>query len=252
MSGRLEGKVAIVTGAAKGLGAAQARGLLAAGAVVLLADVLEVEGRALTEELTRAGLQAAFAPLDVTSEAGWRAAIALVLTRFGKLDILVNNAGISLQRTPIEELDADDWDRVMAVNLRGPFLGMKYVIPAMRSNGGGSIVNISSTAGIGQSQLQEPAYAASKGGIRLLTKVVGTQHAHENIRCNSLHPGPIDGGMLHDRFTPEALARRLTRVPMGRLGRIEEIVAGVIFLASDESSYMTGAELVLDGGAVAQ
>jgi 3alpha(or 20beta)-hydroxysteroid dehydrogenase len=139
------------------------------------------------------------------------------------------------------------------VNLRSVFLGTKYAIPEMRRNGGGSIVNISSLAGIGQSAFQEPAYATSKAAVRMLSKVTATQHAHEKIRCNSLHPGPTDGGMLH-RFLPDpaALEQRLKRVPLGRLARVEEITAGVIFLASDESSYMTGSELVIDGGALAQ
>jgi NAD(P)-dependent dehydrogenase (short-subunit alcohol dehydrogenase family) len=141
----------------------------------------------------------------------------------------------------------------MAVNLKSVFLGTKHTLTALRQSGGGSIVNISSIAGLGQSQIQEPAYATSKAAVRMFSKVTATQHAHENIRCNSLHPGPIDSGMLH-RFvpTPEALARRLTRVPMGRLATLAEIVAGVLFLASDEASYVTGTELVIDGGALAQ
>jgi len=254
MGGRVEGKVALVTGAAKGLGEAYVRGLLKEGAHVALCDVDAEAGRALAFELSNQGANAIFIDLDVTDETQWRSAVDATLGRFSRLDVLVNNAGLVLARVPIEQRLVEDWDRLMAVNVRGSFLGIKYAIPAMRTNGGGSIINISSIAGIAQSQLQEAAYATSKGAIRLLSKVIGTQYAHENIRCNSLHPGPIDGGMLRHSFAPdpESLARRLTRVPMGRLGRLEEVVAGVVFLASDESSFMTGAELVIDGGAVSQ
>jgi cyclopentanol dehydrogenase len=175
------------------------------------------------------------------------------VSRYGSLNILINNAGIIIPRVPIEERTAEEWDRVLAVNAKGVFLGTKYAIPAMRRAGGGSIVNISSVAGIGQSLHQEPAYAASKGAVRIFTKVTASQHAVDNIRCNSVHPGPVDTDMIHDAMSdPEVLRRRLTRVPMGRLGSIDEIVKLVLFLASDESSYMTGSEVVIDGGALAQ
>jgi cyclopentanol dehydrogenase len=191
--------------------------------------------------------------LDVTDEDQWRQAIVKTVSHFGRLNVLINNAGIVIGKVPIEELPVVDWDRVMAVNVRGVYLGTKHAIPELRRGGGGSIVNISSIAGIGQSQLQEPAYATSKAAVRMFSKITATQYAHDNIRCNSLHPGPTDGGMLH-RFlpSPDALKERLKRVPLGRLARVEEIVAGVIFLASDESSYMTGSEFVIDGGALAQ
>lgn len=251
--GRLDGKVVLVTGGATGLGAAQVAGLVREGAQVLFGDILDSEGQKLEKDLRACGGEAAFVHLDVTNEEQWRSAIAGALSRYGKLDVLVNNAGIVIPRVPIEERTGEEWDRVMAVNVKGVFLGTKHAIPALRRSGGGSIVNISSLAGIGQSQLQEPAYAASKGAVRLFSKVTATQHAHEGIRCNSLHPGPTDGGMLR-RFLPdpEALKKRLERVPLGRMARMEEIVAGVIFLASDESSYMTGSEMVIDGGALAQ
>jgi 3alpha(or 20beta)-hydroxysteroid dehydrogenase len=154
---------------------------------------------------------------------------------------------------PIEERTAEEWDRVMAVNARGVFLGTKYAIPAMRRAGGGSIVNISSVAAIGQSLHQEPAYAASKGAVRILTKVTASQHAKDRIRCNSVHPGPVDTEMFHSAFTdPEALRQRLERVPLRRMGTVDEIVSAVLYLASDDSSYITGSELVIDGGALAQ
>ena len=251
--GRLSGKVALLSGGAGGLGAAQTRALAKEGARTVFGDLADADGQQLEREITAAGHEAYYVHLDVAHEADWAEALRLTVQRFGQLNILVNNAGIVIPRVPIEERTVEEWDRVMAVNLRGVFLGTKHALPELRRAGGGSIVNISSLAGIGQSQLQEPAYATSKAGVRMLSKVTAAQHAHENIRCNSLHPGPTDGGMLH-RFLPDpqALEQRLKRVPMGRLARVEEIVAGVIFLVSDESSYMTGSELVIDGGALAQ
>jgi|SRR5579871_1210932 len=250
---RLQGKVVLITGAAKGLGAAQAMALAKEGAKVIFSDLADAEGKQLEGSIREIGGDAHYIHLDVANEQDWIEAVQATVERHGRLNVLVNNAGIVINRVPIESRTVAEWDQVMAVNVRSVFLGTKHVIPQMRKAGGGSIVNISSLAGIGQSQLQEPAYATSKAAVRMLSKVTAAQHAHENIRCNSLHPGPTDGGMLH-RFLsdPEALARRLTRVPMGRLARMEEIAAGVVFLASDESSYMTGSELVIDGGALAQ
>lgn len=250
---RLQNKVALITGAAGGLGAAQAQALAKEGARVVFGDLADADGSKLEEAIRASGGEAHYMHLDVAREEDWIAAVLATEQRYGKLDVLVNNAGIVIPRVSIEKRTVEEWDRVMAVNVRGVFLGTKHAIPAMRRAGGGSIVNISSLAGIGQSALQEPAYATSKAAVRMLSRVTATQHAHENIRCNSLHPGPTDGGMLH-RFLPDpdALKERLKRVPLGRLARVEEIVAGVIFLASDESSYMTGSELVIDGGALAQ
>ena len=172
--------------------------------------------------------------------------------KYDKLNILVNNAAIIIPRVPIEERTEEEWDLVMNVNAKGVFLGTKHAIPAMRRAGGGSIINISSVAGIAQSTHQEPAYAASKAAVRIFSKVTATQHAADNIRCNSVHPGPIDTEMLRSAFTdPERRAERLRRVPMGRLGTIDEVTKGVLYLASDDSSYVTGTELVIDGGALA-
>jgi cyclopentanol dehydrogenase len=249
---RLHGKIALVSGGATGLGAAQVQALVKEGAKVLFGDIADEEGRKLEQSLQQAGVAPIYVHLDVTKEGDWVRAVNTCLERYGQLNVLVNNAGIVIPRVPIEERTVEEWDRVMAVNLRGVFLGTKHAIPAMRAAGGGSIINISSLAGLGQSSIQEPAYATSKAAVRMLSKVTATQYAQENIRCNSLHPGPTDGGMLH-RFLPdpEKLKERLKRVPLGRLARVEEIVAGVVFLASDESSYMTGTELVIDGGALA-
>jgi len=250
---RLAGKVILITGAAQGLGAAQAKALAMEGACVVFGDLADAQGLALEEQIRSEGGDAHYVHFDVSKEKDWSDCVEDTVQKHGKLNVLVNNAGIVIKKVPIEDGTVEDWDRVMAVNLRSVFLGTKHVIPHMRRAGGGSIVNISSLAGIGQSALQEPAYATSKAAVRMFSKVTAAQHAHENIRCNSLHPGPTDGGMLH-RFLsdPAALNERLKRVPMGRLARLEEIAAGVVFLASDESSYMTGADLVIDGGALAQ
>jgi NAD(P)-dependent dehydrogenase (short-subunit alcohol dehydrogenase family) len=250
--GRLSGKVVLLSGGATGLGVEQAMACAREGARVVFGDIADREGAQVEARIREVG-DAMYVHLDVTNEQDWQAAIEATKARFGGLNVLINNAGIAIKKVSIEERTADEWDRVMAVNLRGVFLGVKHAIPQLRRASGGSIINVSSIAGIGQSQIQEPAYATSKAAVRMFSKVTATQYAHENIRCNSLHPGPTDGGMLY-RFLPdpEALKQRLKRVPMGRLARVEEIVAGIIFLASDESSYMTGTELVIDGGALAQ
>jgi 3alpha(or 20beta)-hydroxysteroid dehydrogenase len=251
--GKLDGKVALISGGARGQGAAEAHTFTREGAKVVFGDVRDDDGRAVEAAVRAAGGDAVYLHLDVTSEADWAKAVQVAVDRFGKLDVLINNAGIVIPRVPIDERTAEEWDRVMAVNAKGVFLGTKHAIPAMRRAGGGSIVNISSVAGIGQSAHQEPAYAASKGAIRIFTKVTASQHARDRIRCNSVHPGPVDTEMLHSAMRdPEVLRRRLERVPLGRMGTVEEIVKAVVYLASDDASYVTGAELVIDGGALAQ
>ena len=251
--GKLDGKVALISGGAKGQGAAEARTFAREGAKVVFGDILDAEGKKVETAIRAEGGEAAYVRLDVTNEADWKTAVQTATGRFGKLDILVNNAAIVIPRVAIEDRTVEEWDRVMAVNARGVFLGTKHAIPAMRRAGGGSIVNISSVAGIGQSLHQEPAYAASKGAIRIFTKVTASQHAQDRIRCNSVHPGPIDTDMLHSAMPdPDVLKKRLERVPLGRMGTVPEIVTVVLYLASDDSAYMTGSELVIDGGALAQ
>tara|TARA_A100001011_G_scaffold65504_1_gene66467 strand:+ start:195 stop:953 length:759 start_codon:yes stop_codon:yes gene_type:complete len=248
--GRLDGKVALISGGAKSQGAAEARAFVSEGAKVVFGDILDDLGNELAKDINVHSKNAKYVHLDVTLEDDWKKAIQTTVSEYGKLDVLVNNAGIVINRVPIEERTVEEWDRVQAVNSRGVFLGTKHAIPAMRNSGGGSIINICSVAGYGQSTTQEPAYAASKGAVRIFSKVTATQHAKDNIRSNAIFPGPIDTEMVHAAMSdPKVLAERLTRVPMGRLGLVKEIVAGVIFLASDESSYMTGGELVIDGGA---
>jgi NAD(P)-dependent dehydrogenase (short-subunit alcohol dehydrogenase family) len=251
--GRLDGKVALISGGARGQGAAEAETFVREGARVVFGDVRDDEGKKVETGIRAVGGDAVYVHLDVTSEADWQNAVQTALARHGRLDVLINNAAITIPRVPIEERAAEEWDRVMAVNAKGVFLGTKHAIPAMRRGGGGSIVNISSVAGIGQSLHQEPAYAASKGAIRIFTKVTASQHARDGIRCNSVHPGPVDTEMFRSAFRDrEAMERRLQRVPLGRMGTVAEIVSVVLYLASDESSYMTGSEVVIDGGALAQ
>jgi len=250
---RLEGKVALISGAARGIGAELVRTFAREGASVVCGDLLDDAGDRLAHEVHLAGGKVRYLHLDVTRPEDWQAAVDEAVGRFGKLDILVNNAGIVPRNASIEERSVEEWDQVMAVNAKGVFLGTKFAIPAMRQAGGGSIVNISSVAAIGQSQLMEPAYAASKGAVRIFTKVTAAQQARDRIRCNSVHPGPIDTDLLRAVLSdPDVLDRRLARIPLGRLGQIREVVAGVLYLASDEASYTTGTELLIDGGALTQ
>ena len=247
--GRLDGKVALISGGARGQGAAEAETFAREGARVVFGDVRDDEGRKVEAAIQAAGGQATYVHLDVSREADWQAAVDTTLSRHGRLDILINNAAIVIPRVPIEERTVAEWDQVMAVNARGVFLGTKHAIPAMRRSGGGSIVNISSVAGIGQSLHQEPAYAASKGAVRIFTKVTASQHAKDRIRCNSVHPGPVDTEMFHSAFRDrEAMERRLQRVPLRRMGTVAEVVSAVLYLASDEASYITGITLDVSGG----
>jgi cyclopentanol dehydrogenase len=251
--GKLDGKVALISGGARGQGAAEAETFAREGAKVVFGDVRDDDGRKVEATIRANGLDAVYIHLDVTSEADWQSAVQTATSRYGRLDVLVNNAAIVIPKVAIEDRTVEEWDRVMAVNAKGVFLGTKHAIPAMRRAGGGSIVNISSVAGIGQSLHQEPAYAASKGAIRIFTKVTASQHAKDRIRCNSVHPGPVDTEMFHSAFRDrDAMEKRLRRVPLGRMGTVAEIVSAVLYLASDESSYMTGSEVVVDGGALAQ
>jgi NAD(P)-dependent dehydrogenase (short-subunit alcohol dehydrogenase family) len=249
---RLEGKVALISGGARGQGACEARLFCEEGAKVVFGDILDAEGRALEQQLKAAGHDATYVHLDVTLEAGWRDAVETAERLYGRLDVLVNNAGILIRKT-IEDTTEDDWDRIMAVNVKGVFLGTKAAIPAMRRAGGGSIVNISSVSGLVGSTTSSAAYITTKGAVRLFTKATAIQHVHENIRANSVHPGPITTDMIAELVADaDEWALRLQRLPMGRAGAPEEIAYGVLYLASNESSYMTGAELVIDGGTTAQ
>jgi len=242
---RLSGKVALISGGASGMGRSEAVIFAKEGAKVVVADVLEAEGRQVADSLGGTGR---FVRLDVTSEAAWQEGVAAALSHFGKLDILVNNAGISGSFDP-DTLSTSAWDRLMDVNAKGVFLGMKHAIPLMEKAGGGAIVNISSVSGfVGQNGIHM-AYNASKGAVRLMTKSAAVQYARRGIRVNSVHPGVMPA-MRSSKATADPAFREkmLAGVPMRREGRVEEVAYAVLFLASDEASYITGTELVVDGG----
>jgi len=249
---RLDGKVALITGGAKGQGREEAKLFAKEGAKIVLGDILDNLGQEVAKDIQDTGGEATYVHLDVTNETDWKSSIKIILQKYGRLDILVNNAGI-LIRKGIEDTTTEDWSRIMDINAKGAFLGIKSAIPVMRKSGGGSIINISSTAGLVASPSGSASYTASKGAVRLLTKSTAIQYAHENIRCNSVHPGPIDTDMIQDSITdPTKLTERMERLPMGRFGTAEEVAFGVLYLASDESSFVTGSELVIDGGHTAQ
>ena len=245
---RLKDKVAIVTGAAGGMGACTAQLFAREGAKVVLADMIDTDGQAIARDI---GNTALYQHLDVTQEAAWQALIATTLKSFGKLDILVNNAGISASDPDL--FSTDIWDRVMDINAKGVFLGMKMAVPEMRKNGGGSIVNISSISGFVGQRIVHMGYNASKGAVRLMTKAVAVQFARDNVRVNSVHPGVMPP-MRTSKLTgdPEVRKKLINAIPMGRAGRIEEVANASLFLASDEASYITGTEIVVDGGFLAQ
>ena len=249
---RLAGKVALISGGARGMGAAEALLFAREGARVVLGDILDAEGERVEAAITGKGGEAVFVHLDVTHEADWERAVATAVSRFGRLDVLVNNAGIG-GGSRLEDTTAEAWDRGMDVNAKGVFLGTKAAIPAMRRAGGGSIVNISSQLGMVGMERSSPQYAASKGAVRLLTKVTALQYAKERIRVNSVHPGPIVTPMTERRRADPAIRDLMTsRIPLGRYGEADEVAYGVLYLASDEASFVTGSELVIDGGWTAQ
>jgi len=251
---RMKNKVALVTGAARGMGAATARLFAREGAkAVVIADVLDKEGAAVVADIQKAGGTATYLHLDVTDEVQWKATVDKVVATHGGLNVLVNNAGIS-GSAETDLYDTAAWNRLMGINATGVFLGMKYGIAAMRKGGtqggkGGSVINLSSISGIvGQGYLHV-GYNASKGAVRLITKAGAAQHGMENIRINSVHPGLMPPMRTSGRTAdPETRAKTLKGVPMGRAGEVDEVAYAILFLASDESSYVTGAELVVDGG----
>ena len=248
---RLENKVALISGGARGMGAVEAKLFTTEGAKVVIGDVLEEDGRRTEAEINEAGGECLSVPLDVTNEVAWQDAVQAAVRRFGKLDILVNNAGI-YRTERVEEVSEELWDLVMGINAKGVFLGTKHAIPEMRNAGGGSIVNISSVAGLVGDHISA-AYASSKGAVRLLTKSAAIQYAKEGIRCNSVHPGTIETPMTADMLVdPQYRQDRMERTPLQRLGTAQDVAYGVLYLASDESSFVTGSELVIDGGRIAQ
>jgi len=249
---RLEGKVALISGGSRGMGAYEAELFVQEGAKVVVGDVREDEGHSLVDKIINGGGDAVYVRLDVTSETDWTAAVNEAANRYGKLDVLVNNAGVSARGT-IEETSVEDWDRVMGINSKGVFLGTRSAIPEMRKAGGGSIINISSQLGLVGMGESSPQYQASKGAVRIFSKSAAIQYASEGIRVNSVHPGPVVTPMTEARRSDtEVRKRMISRIPLGRYGESEDVAYGVLYLASDESSFVTGSELVIDGGWTAQ
>ena len=248
--GRLDGKVAIISGGAKGQGAEEARLFAEEGAKIIIGDILDKDGMQIESEIVERGGEAKFVHLDVSLEEDWIKVVDLAIAEYGKLDILVNNAGILLMKG-VEDTSSEEWDNIQNINSKGVFLGSKTVIPAMRKSGGGSIINISSIAGLIGSKFS--AYGASKGLVRTLTKSIAVNHGHEGIRCNSVHPGIIETDMVSDMIgTQEGKEYQLNRTPLKVIATSRDVAFGVLYLASDESRYVTGSELVIDGGITAQ
>lgn len=242
--GRLSGKVCIITGAARGMGEATARLFAKEGAKVAMGDVMVAEGEATAKDI---GESAFFQKLDVSDDANWASFVAAVLDKFGKIDALINNAGL-VHFTPIEMLKPEDFQRILGVNTLGPILGTKHVVPSMKKNGGGSIVNISSVDGLrGANGLT--CYTASKWALRGVTKCHAYELGTSGIRVNSIHPGGVDTPMGNSAGRPKSEVNQVfRRIPLGRIGDASEIANASLFLASDEASYITGAELAVDGG----
>ena len=252
-------KVVIVTGSSRGIGKAMAMGLAEEGAYVVVAARSE-ESRPMLPgtihstvgEIEDAGGKALAVPTNVREEDSIRHMVNRTLDEFGAVDVLINNAAIA-SYTPFLEMTLKEWDLVMDIDLRAPFIACKSVVPIMIEQGGGSIINISSQLGLVGAGFTSPPYPTSKGAVRLFTKSTAIQHAQDGIRANSVHPGPIDTPMIRDTLTdPARMERRMQRLPLKKIGAVEDIAYGVIYLASDEASFVTGAELVIDGGTTAE
>ncbi|HEY7294713.1 MAG TPA: glucose 1-dehydrogenase [Dehalococcoidia bacterium] len=248
---RVQDKVAIISGGASGMGAEEALLFAREGAKVLIADVLEAEGQQIAQEIAAAGGTALFVRTDVTSEADWQRAVATAVERFGRLDVLVNNAGLS-STSAADPLDSEGWQRIMEVNATGVFLGSKHAVKAMQATGGGAIVNISSIMGFVGGEGGHPAYHASKGAVRILTKALAVRYGPSGIRVNSVHPGFMPPMRSSRPRSDAAMQELIAQTPLRRTGEPIEVAYGVLFLASDEASFITGTELVIDGGFIAR
>lgn len=248
---RLKDKVAIITGGGSGIGRASAELFAHEGAKVVVADFNEKAGQETAAAIRRAGGEAIFVRVDVSDPAQVQQLVNTTLQTYGGIDILVNNAGVLLFGTALDT-SQEDWERVIAINLTGTFLVSKAVLPHMIARGGGSIVNLTSSTGAHDAAANTVAYVTSKGGVALLTRAMAIDHAKHNVRVNAVAPGPTDTPMLREAMSPEQLAAFAATFPMGRLGRPEELARAILFLASDEASFVTGAILAVDGGQTAQ
>jgi NAD(P)-dependent dehydrogenase (short-subunit alcohol dehydrogenase family) len=250
---RLEGKVALITGGASGMGKVASSMFAAEGAKVVLTDVSDDAGEAVAAEITQAGGQAAFVHADISKEAEAKAMVEAAVSRFGKLDVLYNNAGIMMGTDgSVDTTEESVWDKTLAINVKGVAFGCKYGVPAMIASGGGSIINVASFVAWMGAATSQTAYTASKGAVLAMTREIAVEYARKGVRCNALCPGPIDTPLLAELLAdPARRQRRFVHIPMGRLGQAEELAKAALFLASDDSSYMTGASLIVDGGITA-
>ena len=251
--GRLDGKVALITGAASGMGAVASRLFASEGAAVVLTDVADVAGEAVAADIETAGGQALYVHSDVSDEADAEAMAKTAVDRFGGLHVLYNNAGVMMsQDGSVTETDASIWDATLDINVKGVAFGCKYGVPAMIASGGGSIINVASFVAWMGAATSQTAYTASKGAVLSMTREIAVEYARRGIRCNALCPGPIDTPLLAELLAdPARRQRRFVHIPMGRLGQAEELAKAALFLASDDSSFMTGASLIVDGGITA-
>lgn len=242
----LSGKIALVTGGAIGIGAEIAKKFQEEGASVFVADMNREEG-----EKTAASIGAVFIPLDVTSEDSWKAALAAVMEKAGRLDILVNNAGINVRKN-IEEMPMESFDAMIAVNVKGPFMGIKHTLPIMRAGGGGVILNMSSICGLVGHKFTNETYTTTKGALTMLTKSVAVRYAKDNIRCNSVHPSTVETAFVQTMFKdPERKAERLGEIPLGRLASTADVANALVYLASDDAAFINGVAFAIDGGLTA-
>lgn len=251
--GRLDGKVALITGAASGMGMVASQLFAAEGAQVVLTDVADEAGAAVAAGIRAASGQATYVHADVSSEADASAMVRAAVETHGGLHVLYNNAGVMLgDDGAVTANDAAIWDRTLAINVKGVAFGCKYGIPAMMDSGGGSIINVASFVAWMGAATSQTAYTASKGAVLAMTREIAVEYARKGIRCNALCPGPIDTPLLAELLSdPTRKQRRFVHIPMGRLGRAEELAKAALFLASDDSSFMTGASLIVDGGITA-
>ena len=250
---RLEGKVALITGGGSGMGNVASRLFAKEGARIVLTDVADQAGQTVAAEIGAAGGEAVFVHADISVEADARAMVDAAVERFGRLDVLYNNAGVMMGADgSVDATEESVWDTTLAINVKGVAFGCKYGVPAMIASGGGSIINVASFVAWMGAATSQTAYTASKGAVLAMTREIAVEYARKGVRCNALCPGPIDTPLLAELLSdPVRRQRRLVHIPMGRLGRAEELAKAALFLASDDSSFMTGASLVVDGGITA-